>query len=85
MWVQRSKYISATAQKSTKANFIKIYKKVKYHERICHVQNIGSNTLGQGHNPRSKVKSFLLTYQKTTVASVIKLHAKGNNNEICFY
>ena len=43
------------------------------------------HTQGQGHTQRSKVKSFLLSHQKTTVASVIKLHAKGKNNVmICF-
>ena len=77
--------MSATAQKSTKANFIKIHRKIKHYERIFHAQHIGSDTLGQGNNQRSKVKSFFVSYQTTTVASVVELHAKGNNNEICFY
>ena len=33
--------MSATAQKSTKANLIKIHRKIKHHERICHAQHIG--------------------------------------------
>ena len=73
---------SAIAQKSTKANFIKTHRKREHRERICHAPNIGSDTPGQSHNQKSKVKSFPFSYQKTTVASVIKLYAKENSNEM---
>ena len=39
-------------------------------------KHIGSDPQGQGHNQRSEVKSFLLSYEKTTVANVFELHEK---------
>ena len=60
IWAQRSKYVSAITLNSTKANFIKLHRKIRHHKRECHAEDIGSHTQGQGHSQRSKVKSFLL-------------------------
>ena len=36
-------------------NLIKLHRKIKQNEKVCHAQNLGSHDLGQGHNRRSKV------------------------------
>ena len=48
IWGQSSKYVSAITQKSTKANFIKLHRKIRHHERYA-----------MHHSQRLKVKSFL--------------------------
>ena len=41
------------SQKRTKANFIKLHRKIRHCERVFLVQDFGSHTQGQGHNKRS--------------------------------
>ena len=48
IWGQSSKYVSAITQKSTKANFIKLHRKIRHHEMYA-----------MHHSQRLKVKSFL--------------------------
>ena len=50
IWGQRSNYIAAITLKSTKANFINIHGQIRHHKRVCHAQNTGSHTQGQGQN-----------------------------------
>ena len=35
IWGQSSKYVSAVTQKNTKANFIKLHRKTRHHERYA--------------------------------------------------
>ena len=65
-WGQRSKYVSASVQKSIKANFIRLHRKIKHHERICHAKTLVPTVKVTEINGQM-VSSKLL---KTTVASV---------------
>ena len=71
IWGHSSKDVSATTQKSTKANFIKLHRKTRHHERYA-----------MHHSQRLKVKSFLCITKKTSEASLIRLHERVNNNEV---
>ena len=53
IWGQSSKYVLAITQKSTKANFIKLHRKTRHHERYA-----------MHHSQRLKVKSFLCITKK---------------------
>ena len=65
------KYFSSITQKSTIANFIKLQRKVRNHERYA-----------MHHSQRLKVKSFLCITTKATKANLIRLYEKVNNNEM---
>ena len=53
-----------------KGDFIKHHRKTRYHERYA-----------MHHSQRLKVKSFFALL-KTAEASLIRLHARINNNEV---
>ena len=53
IWGQGSKYISAITQKSTKANFVKLHRKMRHYDRYT-----------MHHSQRLKVKSFLCITKK---------------------
>ena len=69
-WGQSSKYVSAVTHKSTKANFIKLHRKTRHHERYA-----------MHYSQRLKIKSFLCI-TKTSEASLIRLYEKVNNYEM---
>ena len=51
---------------TTQANFMKLHKKMKQNEKVCHTQILGSHIQGQGHNQGS--------------ANFFKLHITVNHN-----
>ena len=48
IWDQRPNYLSAITLKSTKAIFIHIPRQIRHHVRVCHAEDTGSHTQGQG-------------------------------------
>ena len=36
--------------KTTETNLIKLHRKIKHNEKVCHAHDIGSYAQGQGHN-----------------------------------
>ena len=70
---QRLKNVSAITLKVTKANYIKLHRKTRHHERYA-----------MRHSQRLKIKSFLCITKRllTTKASLIRHHEKVNNNEM---
>ena len=55
--LQRVKpYYSNYSEKYHQADFIKLYRKIRHHESMCHAKNTGSYTQGQVHSQRPKVK-----------------------------
>ena len=47
---QRSKLCLSNNSKTTEANLTKLHRKIEHNEKVCHAQELGSYTLGQGHN-----------------------------------
>ena len=47
---QRSKSCPSNNSLTTEANLTKLHRKIKHNEKVCCAQNLGSYTLGQGHN-----------------------------------
>ena len=75
--------VSHDNSKIDKGNLIKLHRKIKENEKVCHAQNLGSHDLGQGYSPRSKVcpKSYISHNSKTDKGNLIKLHRKIRQNE----
>ena len=63
--------LSNYSEKYPLANFIKLHRKTRLHERYA-----------MHHSQRLKVKSFLCITKKTTEACLIRFHEKVNNNEV---
>ena len=42
--------------KTTQANLMKLHRKIKHNEDVCHTQKLGYHIQGQGHNLGSEVK-----------------------------
>ena len=47
---QRSKSCLRNNSKTTEANLMKLHRKIKHNEKVCHAQELGSYAQGQGHN-----------------------------------
>ena len=47
---QRSKSFFSNKSKTTKANLMKLYRKIEHNEKVCSAQELGSYAQGQGHN-----------------------------------
>ena len=62
--------MSAITEKSTKANYIKLHRKTRHHQRYAM------------HQSEVEGQVISLHYLKTTEASLIRLHEKVNNNEM---
>ena len=45
--------------KTIQANLMKLHRKIKHNENVCHAQEIGSYSQGQGYNQGSEVKLCL--------------------------
>ena len=46
----RSKSCFSNNLKTTEANLMNLHRKIEHSETVCHAQDIGSYTQGQGHN-----------------------------------
>ena len=80
---------------TTKANLIKLHRKIKHNKKVCHTHDLGSYIQGQGHNKvkghlRSRLqsgqrsKSYLNNNSKTTEANLTKLQTKIEYNvKVC--
>ena len=66
--------------KTTQANLMKLHRKIKHNEKVCHTQGLGYHTQGQAHNQGSEIKSNLCDYLKLAGANFVKLHKKVNHN-----
>ena len=55
---------------------IKLHRKIKHNEKVCHTHDLGSYAQGQGHNQVRGPKSCLSNNSKTTEANLMKLHRK---------
>ena len=47
---QRSKSCRSNNSKTTEANLTKLHRKIEHNEKVCHAQDLGSYTQGQGHS-----------------------------------
>ena len=57
---------------------MKLQRKIKQNEKVCHAHYLGSYAQGQGRN---QVKGQNLVSAKTTEANLTKLHRKIEHNE----
>ena len=59
---------------------MKLHRKIKLNEKVCHAHDLGSYAQGQG---RSQVKgqNLVKNNSKTTEANLTKLHRKIEHNE----
>ena len=65
---------------TTETNLMKLHRKIKHNEKMCHAHKSGSHVQGQGHNQGSEVKSSYCNNLKLTEANLVKLHTKVNHN-----
>ena len=66
--------------KTTRANLMKLHRKIKHNKKVCHTQELVYHIYSQGHNQGSEVKSCLCDYLKLAEANFVKLHKKVNHN-----
>ena len=66
-----------------KANLIKLHRKIKHNEKVCHTHDLGSYAQGQGRDQRSK--SCPSKNSKTTEAYLTKLHRKIEHYDMVFH
>ena len=65
------------------ANLIKLHRKIKHNEKVCHTYDLGSYAQGQGRDQRSK--SCLSNNSKTTETNLTKLHRKIEQYDMVFH
>ena len=64
---------------TTKANGIKLHRKIKHNEKMCHAHDFGSYAQGQG-----RIWVVSQQYSKTAEANLTKLHRKiEHNKKVC--
>ena len=59
---------------------MKLHRKIKHNEKVCHAHDVGSYPQGQGRN-QVKGQNRLSNNPKTTEANLTKLHRKIEHNE----
>ena len=66
---------------------MKLHRKIKHNEKVCHTQDLGSYAQGQGHSQvRGQIvpQKILSNNLQITEVNLLKLHKKINYNEkIC--
>ena len=60
---------------------MKLHRKIKHNEKVCHAQDLGSYAQGQGHNQVKGQNRVSAITQKTTEANLKKLHRNIEQNE----
>ena len=60
---------------------MKLHRKIKHNEKVCHAQDLGSLAQGQGHNQVKGQNRVSAITQKTTEANLTKLHRNIEQNE----
>ena len=66
---------------NNEANLIKLHRKKKHNEKVCHAHELGFSVQGQGHNQGSEGKSSFCNSLKPTEANFVKLSKKVNHNK----
>ena len=66
---------------TTEANLIKLYRKIKHNERLCHTHDLGFIRPRSRSQSGQRSKSCLSNNSKTTEANLTKLHRKMEHNE----
>ena len=62
---------------------MKLHRKIKHNEKVCHAHDLGSYAQGQGPSGQ-RSKSCLSNNSKTTEANLTKLHRKiEHNKKVC--
>ena len=60
---------------------MKLHRKIKHNEKVCHAQDLGSYAQGQGRNQVRGQKRCVSNNSNTTEANLTKLHRKIEHNE----
>ena len=60
---------------------MKLHRKIKHNEKVCHAQDLGSYAQGQGHDQVKGQNRVSAITQKTTEANLTKLHRNIEENE----
>ena len=60
---------------------MKLHRKIKHNENVCHAQDLGSYTQGQGHNQVKGQNRVSAITQKTTEANLTNIHRNIEQNE----
>ena len=60
---------------------MKLHRKIKHNEKVCHTQDLGSYAQGQGHSQVKGQNRVSAITQKTTEANLTKLHRNIEQNE----
>ena len=60
---------------------MKLHRKIKHNEKVCHAHDLGSYAQGQGRNQVKGQNLVPAITQKTTEANLTKLHRKIEHNE----
>ena len=60
---------------------MKLHRKKKHNEKVCHAHHLGSYVQGQGCNQVRGQNLVSAITQKTTEANLTKLHRKIEHNE----
>ena len=59
---------------------MKLHRKIKHNEKVCHAQDLGFEGQGQGQSGQGQNRVSAIT-QKTTEANLTKLHRNIEQNE----
>ena len=60
---------------------MKLHRKIKHNDKVCHAHDLGSYAQGQGRNQVKGQNLYLSNNIKTTEANLTKLHRKIEHNE----
>ena len=61
---------------------MKLHRKIKYNEKVCHIQNLGSYVQGPVHS-RVRDQIHISVITQTTKANLRKRHRKIQHKEVC--
>ena len=63
---------------------MKLHRKIKHNEKVCHAHDLGSYAQGQGRSQVNGQKTRLSNNSKTAGANLTKLHRKIEHNvKVC--
>ena len=61
---------------------MKLHRKIKHNEKVCHTHDLGCYAQGQGRH-QVRGQNRLSNNSKTTEANLTKLHRKIEHYEVC--
>ena len=63
---------------------MKLHRKIKHNEKVCHAKDLGSYAQGQGHSQVKGQNRVSAITKKTTEANLTKLHRNIEQNvKVC--